>query len=150
MENWRRVSVHVVSYTAAANVVARYRGRISGPLLDRIDLLIEVPAVPQDDLMRHTTQGEQSSTIRQRTEHAREVQISRQNKSNNYLSVKEVKNSVCLTHQLKIYLSKQSTVSIYPIVLTTEFSVWHAPSLTFPIKNKLIPPASLKPFNMGV
>lgn len=87
--------------------VARYRGRISGPLLDRIDLLIEVPAVPQDDLMRHTTQGEQSSTIRQRTEHAREVQISRQNKSNNYLSVKEVEK-FCLLDTPSKNLLKQA------------------------------------------
>ncbi|MDP1557736.1 MAG: YifB family Mg chelatase-like AAA ATPase [Nitrosomonas sp.] len=70
--------------------VARYRGKISGPLLDRIDILIEVPAVPQLDLMRHTAQGEKSSTIRQRTEHARQKQISRQNKTNNQLMVKEI------------------------------------------------------------
>ncbi|MDH5553567.1 MAG: YifB family Mg chelatase-like AAA ATPase, partial [Nitrosomonas sp.] len=87
--------------------VARYRGKISGPLLDRIDLLIEVPAVPQDDLMRHSTQGEQSSTIRQRTESAREIQISRQNKSNNHLSVKEVEK-FCLLDTPSKNLLKQA------------------------------------------
>ncbi|MBC7623449.1 MAG: YifB family Mg chelatase-like AAA ATPase, partial [Aeromicrobium sp.] len=44
--------------------VARYRGKISGPLLDRIDLQIEVPAVPQLDLVK-VERGEASETIRQ-------------------------------------------------------------------------------------
>ena len=43
--------------------VARYRGKISGPLLDRIDIQIEVPAPPEEDLMRQA-QGESSETIR--------------------------------------------------------------------------------------
>ena len=45
--------------------VARYRGKISGPLLDRIDLQIEVPAVPQQDLTRQAD-GETSDTVRAR------------------------------------------------------------------------------------
>lgn len=86
--------------------VARYRGKISGPLLDRIDLLIEVPAVPQDDLMRQTTQSEQSSAIRQRTERARNIQILRQSKSNNHLSVKEVEKFCSLDTSSKNLLKK--------------------------------------------
>ena len=45
--------------------VLRYRRKISGPLLDRIDIQIEVPAVPQEDLTRNA-QGESSATIRER------------------------------------------------------------------------------------
>ncbi|MDC8444913.1 MAG: YifB family Mg chelatase-like AAA ATPase [Nitrosomonas sp.] len=70
--------------------IARYRARISGPLLDRIDLQIEVPAVPQEELMRQQTAGEKSEAIRRRIEKSYRKQIDRQGKANNQLSVKEI------------------------------------------------------------
>ncbi|NBQ70857.1 MAG: ATP-binding protein, partial [Nitrosomonadaceae bacterium] len=70
--------------------IARYRGRISGPLLDRIDMQIEVPAVPQHELMKQQVAGEKSSTIRQRVEKAHQLQLDRQGKTNSRLSVKEI------------------------------------------------------------
>lgn len=69
--------------------VARYRGKISGPLLDRIDLQIEVPAVPQEDLLKQSD-GEASATIRARVEAARQHQLTRQGKPNAQLSVTEI------------------------------------------------------------
>lgn len=72
--------------------VARYRGKISGPLLDRIDMQIEVPAAPQEDLMRKA-QGESSRKIRQRVEMAYQRQLTRQGKSNSRLAVKEIDNN---------------------------------------------------------
>ena len=69
--------------------VARYRSRISGPLLDRIDIQIEVPAVPQDDLLRKTA-GEASVSIQARVEAARRRQLARQQKCNAQLSVTEI------------------------------------------------------------
>lgn len=69
--------------------VARYRGKISGPLLDRIDMQIEVPAVSEEDLMRQAS-GESSITIRQRVEAAYRLQLSRQGKANSQLTVKEI------------------------------------------------------------
>lgn len=56
--------------------VQRYRARISGPLLDRIDLHIEAPALTLSEL-RTDTQGEPSSAIRLRTEAARRRQHDR-------------------------------------------------------------------------
>ena len=53
--------------------IERYRSRISGPLLDRIDIHLEVPAVAYRDLASEQC-GEASSTIRQRVERARAVQ----------------------------------------------------------------------------
>jgi magnesium chelatase family protein len=53
--------------------VLRYRARVSGPLLDRIDLHIEAPAVSVAEL-RSTTNGESSAAIRDRIEAARDVQ----------------------------------------------------------------------------
>jgi len=67
--------------------VARYRGKISGPLLDRIDIQIEVPAVPREDLMRQQP-GESNSSVRQRVETAYQRQLARQGKANNRLTVK--------------------------------------------------------------
>jgi magnesium chelatase family protein len=46
-------------------MLQRYRSRLSGPLLDRIDLHIEVPRVPHKDLTDQST-AEDSATIRQR------------------------------------------------------------------------------------
>jgi magnesium chelatase family protein len=69
--------------------VARYRRRISGPLLDRIDLQIEVPDVPQADLARGG-QGESSKAIRARVGAARGRQLERQGRPNGVLSTAEV------------------------------------------------------------
>jgi len=56
--------------------VQRYRDRISGPLLDRIDIHVEVPAVQYRE-MSSNVPGEASSAIRERVEKAREVQRQR-------------------------------------------------------------------------
>jgi magnesium chelatase family protein len=69
--------------------VARYRRRISGPLLDRIDIHIEVPAIAPDELARRTG-GESSAIIRARVQRARERQLARQGKPNAHLSSREV------------------------------------------------------------
>jgi magnesium chelatase family protein len=69
--------------------VARYRSRISGPLLDRIDLHLEVPAVPQEDLSRRAD-GEASTAIRERVSAARERQLARQGKPNARLAPREI------------------------------------------------------------
>jgi magnesium chelatase family protein len=69
--------------------VARYRSRISGPLLDRIDLQIEVPAVPQDQLAQRAS-GESSAALRARVEDARARQVERQRKPNAKLGTREI------------------------------------------------------------
>ena len=69
--------------------VVRYRGKISGPLLDRIDLQIEVPAVPQLELVR-VGRGEASEVIRRRVDLAHQRQLDRQQKPNAKLEVKDI------------------------------------------------------------
>ncbi|MDQ2840221.1 MAG: YifB family Mg chelatase-like AAA ATPase [Acidobacteriota bacterium] len=54
-------------------IIQRYLAKVSGPLLDRIDLHIEVPAVPYKEL-RSKTDGVSSAEIRERVEAARETQ----------------------------------------------------------------------------
>lgn len=59
--------------------VARYRGRISGPLLDRIDLHLLVPRVPNEALLGPAPlEGESSATVRRRVALARDRQYARQ------------------------------------------------------------------------
>ena len=57
--------------------IQRYRARISGPLLDRIDLHVEVPAVPAEELLTAKTGGERSAVIRERVTAARKRQEQR-------------------------------------------------------------------------
>ncbi len=62
--------------TCAPPQIQRYISKISGPLLDRIDIHIEVPAVQYKDLASRQ-RGETSEAIRERVQRAREVQIKR-------------------------------------------------------------------------
>ena len=57
-------------------IIQRYLGKISGPLLDRIDIHVEVPAVPYKELRGPAT-SESSAEIRGRVERARAVQQAR-------------------------------------------------------------------------
>ena len=69
--------------------IARYRGRISGPLADRIDLKLEVPAPREAELVAAAA-GESSDAIRARVENARRVQLERQAKPNALLGTREI------------------------------------------------------------
>ena len=69
--------------------VARYRGKISGPLLDRIDIQIEVPALAKEDMLR-PSQGEASGVIQKRTTAARQRQLERQKIPNAELDIQEI------------------------------------------------------------
>jgi len=65
---------HLCACTPAQ--IARYLSRISGPLLDRIDIQVEVPRLPEADLLS-TAAGEPSAAIRARVVAARQVQQAR-------------------------------------------------------------------------
>lgn len=86
--------------------VARYRGKISGPLLDRIDIQIDVPALPQGELMAKTP-AEPSSAVRDRVSRAREKQIARQGKPNASLGPKEI-DALCELDEGGTTLIKQA------------------------------------------
>lgn len=63
--------------TCSAKAVEQYQARISGPLLDRIDLQIEVSEISYDELQSTENASESSSVIRNRVETCRERQIAR-------------------------------------------------------------------------
>ena len=69
--------------------VTRYRHKLSGPLLDRIDIQIEVPAVREDELV-HAGRGENSVQVRERVGRAHERQLLRQGKNNTRLGPREI------------------------------------------------------------
>jgi magnesium chelatase family protein len=88
------------------DAINRYRGKISGPLLDRIDIQIEVPAVPQLELVRAPI-GESSVQIKARAEAAYARQLQRQDKPNAKLEVKEI-DALCAPDEAGAALLRQA------------------------------------------
>ncbi len=70
--------------------VVRYRGRLSGPLLDRIDLHLEVPPLPTGVLLEPTAEGEGSAAVRARVAAARGRQLARAGRANGELGQREL------------------------------------------------------------
>lgn len=83
-----------------------YRGRISGPLLDRIDIQIEVAAVPQLELVK-AGNGEASATIKGRVDAAAARQHNRQGKPNARLETKDI-DVLCAPDEAGAELLKQA------------------------------------------
>ena len=74
----------------------QYQSRISGPLLDRIDIIVEVPALDFDAL-RSRPSGESSAKVKERVNAARALQQSRGGNINAYLSPKEMRSHCALS-----------------------------------------------------
>jgi magnesium chelatase family protein len=88
------------SCNCTADQINRYRQRISGPLLDRIDIHIEVPRVePQQLQITKNNNCEDSTQIRYRVEKARSIQLQRSGMPNNALSNKELEQHCRLDTQ---------------------------------------------------
>lgn len=76
-------------------IAARYLRKLSGPLLDRIDIQIELPALTQSELSaRSSVRGEPSMSVARRVADARERQVQRQGKMNRELDGREA-DAVC-------------------------------------------------------
>ena len=69
--------------------IARYQGKISGPLMDRIDMLVHIAPLSAEEMLRPAS-GESSSVIASRVRRARELQQHRQQKTNAALSGSEL------------------------------------------------------------
>jgi magnesium chelatase family protein len=77
--------------------IHRYRGRISGPLLDRIDLCVEVPRVPIADLTAlRGSHDDDSTVVRRRVVNAREKALVRAGQPNSDLSVANLERDCAL------------------------------------------------------
>ncbi len=79
-----------------ADQVRRYRHKISGPLLDRIDIHIEVAKIPKDFLHPDQAATEASSAIRRRVCQAYDRQLVRNGKPNHKLSSREIDKLCCI------------------------------------------------------
>lgn len=88
--------------------IQKYRAKLSGPLLDRIDLQIEVPPVPFDELTSKETTRESSEKIRERVVKTREIQMERLKDAgiltNSQMGPRLVQKHCGLSHDDKIIL----------------------------------------------
>lgn len=96
--------------------ISRYKKRISGPILDRIDIHIDIPAVKVEKLTEaDNTNVENSETVRKRVQHARDVQEKRfkQTKitSNAELTNKSIKE-FCILSPDCIQLLRQAVIKL--------------------------------------
>lgn len=85
--------------------VKRYRNKISGPLLDRIDMHVPVRALRQGELQGKSL-GDSTAIVRTRVEQARARQLQRQGKTNNQLTAPELEHYCELTHSDKHLLEQ--------------------------------------------
>lgn len=93
-----------------AEQVQHYRARVSGPLLDRIDMHIEVPALPRSVLSQPAKESTPTSAqIRERVVHARERQIARDGKPAHQLALKEIEHSWAIDAGMTALLEKTAT-----------------------------------------
>ena len=88
--------------------VARYQGRLSGPLMDRIDLHVDVPAIPPGDLLRDT-HGESTADIRARCIAASNIALQRQGVSNHALQGKAIDQHLRLDDAAARFLNVAAT-----------------------------------------
>lgn len=87
--------------------IKRYMSKISGPLLDRIDMHIEVPKIPAEILTAvQDKTTESSEMVRHRVINARKLQLNRQQHCNAYLSPTDIEKYCELEDQAKILLQK--------------------------------------------
>src|SRR6478735_9411026 len=98
--------------TCPPGAVQKYLNKISGPLLDRIDLHVEVTPVPFSELSNTQSKGESSSTIRERVIKAREIQTERYKGTagmyaNAQMSSKQLRE-ICVINQAGESLLKRS------------------------------------------
>ncbi len=95
--------------------IHRYRSRISGPLLDRIDLHVEVPHLPFRNLCS-MEKGESSQTVRERVQRARLLQIARLGpvRTNALMTIQEIEKTCALdeaSHQVLARAAEQLGIS---------------------------------------
>jgi magnesium chelatase family protein len=79
--------------------ILRYLSRLSGPLLDRFDMSLEIPALPKGTLAEGGDRGEPTAVVRERVYIAREAMLSRSNKVNALLGSREIERYCPLDKQ---------------------------------------------------
>lgn len=83
---------------ANPQTILRYLSRLSGPLLDRFDMSIEIPALPKGTLSQGGDRGEPTQVVKQRVWQARQVMLARSGKVNALLNSREIE-TYCALHK---------------------------------------------------
>jgi len=95
--------------TCSVSKIRHYLQRISGPLLDRVDIQIEVPRLQKDELLATGGDGERSSAVRGRVERAREVQAQRFSGDgiycNAHMRPRDMRKHCALSEEVRKFLS---------------------------------------------
>lgn len=94
-----------IECSCSMNQIMNYNKKVSGPIMDRIDIRIEVPRVKIEELMSKED-GECSKKIKDRVSKTAEIQIRRQNKLNGKLTNKELKRYAYLEEKAEDFLRK--------------------------------------------
>jgi magnesium chelatase family protein len=89
-----------------ADAIQRYRAKLSGPLLDRIDLHVDVPRLPPAELRPDAPDGESSERVRERVASARAIQEARAGKPNAQLGQAETMATCRLGVQDQLLLER--------------------------------------------
>lgn len=99
--------------TCTGQQIQNYARRLSGPILDRIDIHVSVPNIPEDDLLQTNLEAESSRIVRSRVVAAREIQSKRfaehtQNTytTNSEMSSQDIKKIIHLTPKARTFLSQ--------------------------------------------
>ncbi|KFN52062.1 hypothetical protein N790_03775, partial [Arenimonas malthae CC-JY-1] len=90
----------------SAEAVARYRGKLSGPLLDRIDVQLAVPRLPPSELRPDGPPGESTTTVRARVLAARERQLRRAGRPNAQLDQAQTERDCALQPKDRLLLER--------------------------------------------
>lgn len=103
--------------TCLPGQISRYQKRISGPIIDRIDIHVEVPQVKVEKLVTSQAHGESSAKIQKRAQKARQIQFkrfgsksaSRQIKSNAEMGTKAVREFCHLSSECEVLMRQAAT-----------------------------------------
>jgi magnesium chelatase family protein len=95
----------------SAEVVQRYRSRLSGPLLDRLDMHVEMPRVPIELLQKSGGEAETSAAVAARVSRARSVQADRQAVTNARLDNRQVER-FCRAARPAVTLLERAAVTL--------------------------------------
>lgn len=88
--------------------VTRYQGKISAPLLERIDMHVDVPLLPTEILIKNSSHiGDSSSIIKNRVQNALQIQFTRSKKENSYLCNNAVKE-ICTLNKDSMQVMKKA------------------------------------------
>lgn len=110
--------------TCLPGMVSRYQKRISGPIMDRIDIHVHVPTVPTEKLTKEEKR-ESSALVRKRVQNARNIQLTRFTKlhiaSNAEMNTRQVKEYCTLTNEAQQFL--QSAIQKFSLSARSYYRV---------------------------